>query len=51
MIWTNLDIDKYELFLVDLWGTVHDGRKLYDGIIDTLAEIKNKGNCVTAEGT
>ena len=43
MIWTNLDIDKYDLFLVDLWGTVHDGRKLYDGIIDTLEEIKNKG--------
>ena len=42
MIWTNLDIDKYDLFLVDLWGTVHDGRKLYNGIIDTLAEIKNK---------
>ena len=36
-------IDKYDLFLVDLWGTVHDGRKLYDGIIDTLAEIKNNG--------
>ena len=43
MIWTNLDIDKYDLFLVDLWGTVHDGRKLYDGIIDTLEEIKTKG--------
>ena len=43
MIWTNLDIDKYDLFLIDLWGTVHDGKKLYDGTIDTLAEIKNKG--------
>ena len=43
MIWTNLDVDKYDLFLVDLWGTVHDGRKLYNGIIDTLKEIKNKG--------
>ena len=42
MIWSNLDIDKYDLFLVDLWGTVHDGRKLYDGITDTLAEIKSK---------
>ena len=42
MIWTNLDVEKYDLFLVDLWGTVHDGRKLYDGIVDTLAEIKNK---------
>lgn len=43
MIWANLDIDKYVLFLIDLWGTVHDGRKLYDGIIDTLAEIKSEG--------
>ena len=43
MIWTNLDVEKYDLFLVDLWGTVHDGRKLYDGIIDTLEEIKTKG--------
>ena len=42
MVWANLAVDNYDLFLVDLWGTVHDGRKLYDGIIDKLAEIKNK---------
>ncbi len=27
---------KYEAFLIDLWGVVHDGIKLYPGVLDCL---------------
>jgi HAD superfamily hydrolase (TIGR01459 family) len=32
-------IEDYDGFIVDLWGVVHDGARLYDGIIDVLATI------------
>lgn len=32
-------IEKYDGFIVDLWGVVHDGSTLYDTILDTLDAI------------
>src|SRR5262249_24113622 len=32
-------IDKYDGFLVDLWGVVHDGTALYPGAAPALAAI------------
>lgn len=33
-------IDDYDGFIVDLWGVVHDGSALYDGIKESLQAIK-----------
>ena len=34
---------KYEVFLIDLWGVIHNGVQLYPGAIDVLKEL-NKLN-------
>ncbi len=36
-------IEKYDGFIVDLWGVVHDGSSLYDGITKTLEAIYQQG--------
>lgn len=33
-------VDKYQLFLVDLWGVIHDGAELYDGVKNCLEELR-----------
>lgn len=33
-------IGRYDGFLVDLWGVIHDGSKLYPGVLDTLHAIQ-----------
>lgn len=36
-------IDNYDLFIVDVWGVVHnDGVKTFEGVIDLLQEIQNR---------
>ncbi len=35
--------DAYDGFLVDLWGVVHDGERLYDGVLETLDAIARRG--------
>ena len=32
--------DRYDGFVLDLWGVVHDGRKPYPGVPEALAELK-----------
>jgi HAD superfamily hydrolase (TIGR01459 family) len=32
--------DRYDGFVLDLWGVVHDGRALYPGVADCLAELR-----------
>ena len=32
-------IPNYDLFLVDIWGVVHDGVKAYSGVADTLNHL------------
>lgn len=38
---------KYDYFIVDVWGVIHDGNDLYDGVLDTIKLIKksNKKLC------
>lgn len=32
--------DSYMGFIIDQWGVLHDGDKVYDGVIDCLKELK-----------
>jgi len=38
--------DRYDVFIVDLWGTVHDGIRAYPGAVDALKKLKAKGKTV-----
>lgn len=33
----------YDGFILDLWGVIHDGVKLYDGVVDTLEHLESAG--------
>lgn len=35
--------DRYDGFVLDLWGVVHDGRKPYPGVPEALAALKARG--------
>jgi HAD superfamily hydrolase (TIGR01459 family) len=38
--------EKYDGFIVDLWGVVHDGIKLYPGVVACLTQLKDAGKRV-----
>ena len=38
--------DRYDGFVLDLWGVVHDGQKPYPGVPEALAELKGRGKRV-----
>jgi len=35
--------DAYDTYLLDMWGVMHDGSKPYDGVLETIAQLKAKG--------
>lgn len=35
--------DRYDCFLIDMWGVMHDGVKCYDGVIDCIQQLKSQG--------
>ncbi len=35
--------ERYDGFILDLWGVVHDGRAPYPGVADALARLKARG--------
>ncbi len=37
---------RYDAFLLDLWGVVHDGSHLYPGVKDVLVQLKKDGKKV-----
>jgi HAD superfamily hydrolase (TIGR01459 family) len=37
---------RYDGFIVDLWGVVHDGIKPYPGVLDCLAQLRDAGKPV-----
>ncbi len=37
---------RYEGFILDLWGVVHDGVALYPGVLDTLTRLRAAGKPV-----
>ncbi|MGG5812456.1 TIGR01459 family HAD-type hydrolase [Falsiroseomonas sp. CW058] len=38
--------DRYDGFILDLWGVVHDGRRPYPGVADALGRLKARGKRV-----
>jgi HAD superfamily hydrolase (TIGR01459 family) len=38
--------DRYDGFVFDLWGVVHDGRKPYPGVAHALGELRARGKGV-----
>lgn len=32
-------VDRYDLFLIDMWGVMHDGHAPYNGVIDTVRKL------------
>ena len=33
-------LSKYDAFLIDLWGVIHDGTNLYPGVLETLEHLQ-----------
>jgi phosphoglycolate phosphatase-like HAD superfamily hydrolase len=33
----------YDIFLLDMWGVMHDGSRPYEGVIDTVKKLKEAG--------
>lgn len=38
--------DRYDAFIVDLWGVVHDGERAYPGVVDCLRRLRAAGKRV-----
>jgi HAD superfamily hydrolase (TIGR01459 family) len=36
-------VDRYDGFILDLWGVLHDGVRPYPGVVDTLRQLKRYG--------
>lgn len=36
-------VDGYDLFLLDMWGVMHDGSQPYDGVLDVVSKLKAAG--------
>lgn len=39
-------VDRFDLFIVDLWGVLHDGARPYPGAIDALRRLNAAGRTV-----
>jgi HAD superfamily hydrolase (TIGR01459 family) len=35
--------DRYDAFVIDLWGVLHDGQRAYPGAVETLRRLKGMG--------
>jgi len=38
--------DSYSAFILDQWGVIHNGEKLYDGVLDCMKELKARNKYV-----
>lgn len=45
-------VDRYDAFLVDLWGCLHDGVRPYPGAVDVLTRLRASGRkvCLLSNG-
>eukprot|EP00551_Chaetoceros_affinis_P004860 CAMPEP_0203666662 /NCGR_PEP_ID=MMETSP0090-20130426/3665_1 /ASSEMBLY_ACC=CAM_ASM_001088 /TAXON_ID=426623 /ORGANISM="Chaetoceros affinis, Strain CCMP159" /LENGTH=388 /DNA_ID=CAMNT_0050530613 /DNA_START=6 /DNA_END=1172 /DNA_ORIENTATION=- len=37
-------VDRYDVFIIDMWGVMHDGTTPYEGVIDTIQQLVRKNN-------
>ena len=35
--------DRYDGFILDIWGVIHDGKKPYAGVAEALGTLKARG--------
>lgn len=38
--------DSYGAFIIDQWGVLHDGEKIYDGVVECLKELKARNKFI-----
>ena len=36
-------VDKYDAFILDVWGVIHDGEEAYPGVLKTMQELHKAG--------
>lgn len=36
-------VDRYDVFLLDMWGVMHDGQVPYEGVLDVISKLKDQG--------
>ena len=36
-------VDRYDVFLLDMWGVMHDGQVAYEGVLDVVKKLKEQG--------
>ena len=36
-------VDDYDVFLLDMWGVMHDGSRPYEGVLDVIQKLKAAG--------
>lgn len=41
-------IDQFDILVTDQYGVLHDGRQIYEGVIDCLHKVKQKGKKIAA---
>lgn len=39
--------DQYDAFILDIWGTLHNGEKIFPGVLNALEELKAAGKKVS----
>lgn len=39
-------VDRYEAFILDQWGVLHDGAAPYPGVIEVLGRLKSRGKAI-----
>lgn len=39
-------VERYDAFLLDIWGVLHDSERIYPGVIDCLLRLKDSGKKV-----
>lgn len=35
-------VDSYDTFIIDMWGVLHDGKKPYGDVLDTITKLRGK---------
>jgi HAD superfamily hydrolase (TIGR01459 family) len=38
--------DSYSAFIIDQWGVLHNGEKVYEGVLECLKELKNRNKYI-----